>query len=171
MVLSATINNPSDAELHAGPKRMLVLARRARWLSPAACHCLRGSPRRAHDTQTASAIGSDLLPTKTGQPAAHGGHSPDTRTLASARVVALATDRTTVSGPAPPLSQDRRLVTRCRESHSPSLAYAVTTYTLTLRPPPLRCPSYISLTRHLQGNDSLAPLTTSCDLGAKLQMS
>ena len=36
---------------------------------------VRGSPRRAHDTQAASAIGSDLVPTKTGQPAAHGGHS------------------------------------------------------------------------------------------------
>ena len=76
--LMVTVDAADDVDgkhEHAAPKRMLVLARRARWLSPAACHSLRGSPRRAHDTQTASAIGSDLVPTKTGQPAAHGGHS------------------------------------------------------------------------------------------------
>ena len=36
---------------------------------------LRGAPQRAHGSQAASAIGSDLVPTWTGQAAAHGGHA------------------------------------------------------------------------------------------------
>ena len=36
---------------------------------------LRGAPQRAHGSQAASAIGSDLVPTWTGHAAAHGGHA------------------------------------------------------------------------------------------------
>ena len=71
----------SDAARCAGPQSSYKLAARtpsmtvdaqllAEWLPS-----LRGAPQRAHGSHAASAIGSDLVPTWTGQAAAHGGHA------------------------------------------------------------------------------------------------
>ena len=64
-----------DARLHRAATSLLRARRARRQLLAEWLPSLRGAPQRAHGSQAASDIGSDLVPTWTGQAAAHGGHA------------------------------------------------------------------------------------------------